>query len=133
MGVSLLLKKNTRCGLLVWHSDVIKSILFERSPTAEFLVPITIAFFLFEVAMYSKWKDGGALMLIHHFGAIFLFPIALAKQIGHWQLLLFLVYEISSPFLHVRWFLSRFGSGWKQAFGRLFVSPLLCLLKLQAS
>lgn len=93
-----------------------KSLIFGRSAAAEFIVPITVAFFLFEVALYSKWKDGGALMLIHHFGSIAMFPVALAKQVGQWHLLLFVFYEASSPFLHLRWFLSRFGSDWKQAF-----------------
>ena len=87
--------------------------IYSASPIAMSVVPVTMAFFLYDLSCYSAWSgDSGTpyyneMMLLHHVLSLILFPASLARVTGHWFLLVFLSYELSSPFIYFRWFSQR--------------------------
>lgn len=74
------------------------------------LVPIMIAFFIYELILIRHWPDMGGLaaMIIHHVMSIVLFPMATIFTTGHWNLLLFLAFEASTPFLCFKHLIEKF-------------------------
>eukprot|EP00511_Aplanochytrium_stocchinoi_P005447 CAMPEP_0204843672 /NCGR_PEP_ID=MMETSP1346-20131115/48118_1 /ASSEMBLY_ACC=CAM_ASM_000771 /TAXON_ID=215587 /ORGANISM="Aplanochytrium stocchinoi, Strain GSBS06" /LENGTH=255 /DNA_ID=CAMNT_0051982857 /DNA_START=510 /DNA_END=1277 /DNA_ORIENTATION=- len=85
-------------------------LVYIKSKYAHDLVPITIAFFIYEMVLINQWKDQPGLMpmVIHHILSIILFPLATVYNTGHWWLLLFLSYEASTPFLCFKHLIERF-------------------------
>jgi hypothetical protein len=88
------------------------------TPLAEFVVQLTLAFILVDtVFVLFKWNSiGGVDVLIHHL----IFPLsyglglyatadAAGRPFGVFLMLVFQLGEISTPFLHQRWFFANTG------------------------
>eukprot|EP00908_Phaeocystis_cordata_P025207 Transcript_7655.p1 GENE.Transcript_7655~~Transcript_7655.p1 ORF type:complete len:301 (+),score=77.48 Transcript_7655:48-950(+) len=73
------------------------------SPAAATLVPISIAFLVFDLLQVNKWKHSNMMIIAHHFIAVMMWPYALLTlPVTHWFLLVFLAYECSTPFVVLR-------------------------------
>lgn len=88
--------------------------MFDSSPTQRFFLQLTLGYILLDTFFLLKdWKDVGEwLMLIHHV----VFPLtygvslyALDPPFGTYIMSVFQLAEVTTPFLHARWYLSTLG------------------------
>lgn len=122
-----------------------KQQIYSPSVYAEAVVPVTMAYFIYDLACYSEWTGDSVapryneMMCLHHVLSLILFPASLASGTGHWFLLFFISYELSSPFIYFRWFAQRIigkGTVWTMSsmlflisfiFQRVFTIPALTI------
>ena len=76
------------------------------------LVTFSVGFFVWDL-IYSKHAESFEfLMVLHHVISILVWPIALNNGLANFFLLSFMASELSSPFIHVRWYIrSKYGQG----------------------
>ena len=76
------------------------------------LVTFSVGFFVWDL-IYSKHAESFEfLMVLHHVISILIWPIALNNGLANFFLLSFMASELSSPFIHVRWYIrSKYGQG----------------------
>lgn len=82
--------------------------IYTRSPIAACIIPVSMAFFVHDTINYKKWDTSTPryreLVMCHHGLCLLLWPASLQSGSGHWFLLHYLTYEVSTVWLHLRWF-----------------------------
>ena len=76
------------------------------------LTTYTIGFFIWDLVHSNHAESFTFVMVLHHLISIIVWPIALYNGLANFFLLSFMVSEISSPFIHIRWYIrSKYGQG----------------------
>jgi hypothetical protein len=67
------------------------------------LVPISTAFFIWDVLRSNRWEQFDPVFILHHVLCILLWNHTVIYGVGSYILLWFMTYELSTPFIHIRW------------------------------
>uniref|UniRef100_A0A7S3K3Q4 TLC domain-containing protein n=1 Tax=Aureoumbra lagunensis TaxID=44058 RepID=A0A7S3K3Q4_9STRA len=106
--------KSQTWAVLTFSSKEIDSLFVHPAGAfaSRILTSITTAFFFWELLHLANWASTSNLdrisMIMHHFISIALWPASCKNRIAHFFLIHFEFSEISSPFLHLRWFARNF-------------------------
>ena len=68
------------------------------------LTTYTIGFFIWDLMHYYQTENFTSLMVLHHLISIIVWPIALYNGLANFFLLHFMASELSTPFIHIRWY-----------------------------
>lgn len=71
------------------------------------LVTYTVGFFIWDLLHYTQAENFPLLMIFHHTLSIIVWPIALYNGLANFFLLHFMVSELSTPFIHIRWYINK--------------------------
>ena len=97
-----------------WNmAEVYESILVtQESLYTPVLTTYSVGFFIWDLLYSSQAESFEFLMVVHHLISILVWPIALNNGLANFFLLTFMASELSSPFIHVRWYIrTLFGQG----------------------
>lgn len=82
------------------------------SETSMAMVVISSGYFSYELAtVVLRYEDEGAQFLVHALCCLFVYGYAVFFGTLHWFGAAFLMWELSTPFVHIRWWLSATGRG----------------------
>jgi hypothetical protein len=87
-------------------------VLTQESYFCPILTTYSVGFFTWDL-IYSKHAESfEILMVLHHLISMIVWPIALNNGVANFFLLTFMSSELSSPFIHLRWYIrSKYGQG----------------------
>jgi hypothetical protein len=83
--------------------------VFASSPRAAEVLVISSGYFVWDLVVCSLWVNQfGASFLLHGALSCYIYMTAIFPFLQHYAVV-FLLYELSTPFIHVHWFLDKLG------------------------
>eukprot|EP01026_Neomeris_dumetosa_P037523 TRINITY_DN3040_c0_g1_i7.p3 TRINITY_DN3040_c0_g1~~TRINITY_DN3040_c0_g1_i7.p3 ORF type:complete len:219 (-),score=7.76 TRINITY_DN3040_c0_g1_i7:858-1514(-) len=96
--------------IVLSQKELAENTLYGYSLQSELLVAVSAGFFLHDSVMcWIRLNEEGVAYLVHGISCCYLFIFLLITQVMHWYGAAFLMWELSTPFVHLRWLLYKFG------------------------
>eukprot|EP01023_Acetabularia_acetabulum_P063112 TRINITY_DN7885_c0_g1_i2.p1 TRINITY_DN7885_c0_g1~~TRINITY_DN7885_c0_g1_i2.p1 ORF type:complete len:271 (-),score=6.80 TRINITY_DN7885_c0_g1_i2:293-1105(-) len=108
--------------IVLSQEELAQNTMFGHSNYSEMLVAVSTGFFLHDCVMcWIRLNEEGAAYLIHGCCCCYTFSFFLVTQNMHWYGAAFLMWELSTPFVHLRWLLYKLGKEESIAYVLTFV------------
>lgn len=84
--------------------------LYATRPTSQLVMCISAGYFLYDLAVcLIRYNQEGPLFLLHAIVCFFVFTYGAITHTMHYHGAVYLMWEISTPFVHLRWYLYKVG------------------------
>jgi len=95
------------CATTEWPSEA-TDFVNHSEEVGKYQVLVTVGYFLYDFSLMMAYPQILSIgMLVHHVFSIIIWPVACVRNKCTFYILVFIGYELSTPSLHLRWFMDK--------------------------